>query len=236
MLNDQRGKGRMPGLDKVTTVSLLFILIGLGCSQKKVTPKSENNRSKFSSTSMLPISADIYKKVPFIDRSLSAAPYLAMNVAFEPLAEIRRSIEHSENIVLKHRGEAHITVIAPPEFDQLKSGLSAKLINEVALLNRIQETPFQIICLGKGEKHENGKVVSTFFIVVDAPALRDLRQKIVTLSKTQGKSPVEVKPDDYNPHITVGFTERDLHAEDGVFKNKATCFSQMQIKAQSALD
>jgi len=107
-----------------------------------------------------------------------------------------------------------------------------ELINEVALLNRIQETPFQIVCLGRGQKTEGTKTLSTFFIVVDAPELRVLRQTIATLYKTSGGIANEFKPEGYYPHITVGFSERDLHSQDGVIKNKATCFSEIWLKAQ----
>lgn len=159
-------------------------------------------------------------------------PYLSMNIEFSPMADIRKSIENKEKVTLLHRGEAHITILTPMEYDTLKKVLTMELINEVALLNRIQETPFEIVCLGRGQVTENKKTLSTYFIVVDAPELMTFRQNIATLYKTNGGATNEFKSEEFYPHITIGFTERDLHLQDGVIKSKASCFSEMQLKAQ----
>lgn len=214
-------------LKAVVIVGCAFGLIG--CTHKtKVT----NSKTAVLDSFVIDVDPDIYKKVPFTDNSKNQGPYLSMNVEFSPLDEVRKHVETKEKRTLQHRGEAHITVISPPEYEQLKSVLSMELINEVALLNRIQETPFEIVCLGRGQVRVDKQTLSTYFIVVDAPELVTLRQTLATLYKNNGGQPNDFKPEDYNPHITVGFSERDLHSQDGVIKNKASCFSQMRLKAQ----
>jgi len=54
----------------------------------------------------------------------------------------------------------------------------------------------------------------TYFIVVDAPFLKTWR-------KTRWGLNEEKFP--YYPHITLGFTERDLHLQDGAVKDARSC-------------
>lgn len=68
------------------------------------------------------ISADIHRtdSTPFIPHTESKpyGSYLAMNLPFEPIEALRKELERRESVSLAHRGEAHITVITPPEFDK----------------------------------------------------------------------------------------------------------------------
>lgn len=217
-------------LRMLKAVIIVGVVFGLAaCSHK---PKPTTSKTAVFDASFIAINPDIYKKVPFVDNSKAQGPYLSMNVEFLPLNDVRKQVEAREKLALQHRGEAHITVISPPEYEQLKSALSIELINEVALLNRIQETPFEIVCLGRGQARGDKNMLSTYFIVVDAPELVTLRQTLATLYRNNGGQMNDFKPEGYYPHITVGFNERDLHSQDGVIKNKASCFSQMQLKAQ----
>lgn len=219
-------------LDLLKAIAALLIVGGIiSCAQKKVLAKK---KSLFVSPihSTVTIDPEIYKKISFVDNSKMAVPYLTMNIAFAPISDIRTNIEQKEKLNLVHRGEAHITVITPPEFERLRSVLSMELINEVALLNRIQETPFEIVCIGRGQIQENRKTLSTYFVVVDAPELLTMRHTIATLYKTHGGRPSEFDPDLFYPHITIGYTERDLHLQDGVAKDKSSCLIETQLKAQ----
>tara|TARA_B110001454_G_C12722892_1_gene435547 strand:- start:2458 stop:3117 length:660 start_codon:yes stop_codon:yes gene_type:complete len=218
-------------LDILKAIMAVIIACGLmNCVQKKVATKS--SAPVDINPAAIAIDSEIYKKITFIDNSKIPAPYLSMNIAFDPIAVIRKDVEKKEKVILQNRGEAHITVITPPEFEQLKSVLTMELLNEVALLNRIQETPFEILCVGRGQIKEDKKTLSTYFIVVDAPELLSLRRTIATLYKTRGGLASGFNPEDFYPHITVGFTERDLHASDGVIKSKASCLIDTQLKAQ----
>lgn len=218
-------------------IGTIFTCSVMNCAQKQVGVKSLTksqsgaNKNPINPSAIL-VDPDIYKKVPFVDNSKTAAPYLSMNIDFNSITVIRKDVERIERLVIQNRGEAHITVITPPEFEQLKSVLSMELLNEVALLNRIQEAPFEIVCVGRGQLKEDSKTLSTYYIVVDAPELVSLRRTIATLYKTRGGPAAGFNPDDYYPHITVGFTERDLHLSDGVVKSKASCLIDTQLKAQ----
>lgn len=220
-------------LDILKAVIALSVVCWLfGCTQKKVAPTKSKATFINSNQSPMMVDSEIYKKITFIDNSRVPTPYLSMNIAFDPVADVRKDVEKREKLTLSHRGEAHITVLTPPEFEQLKSALTMELINEVALLNRIQETPFEIICLGRGQRVENKKTLSTYFIVVEAPGLVMLRHTLASLYKTRGGGSTDFDPDAFTPHITVGFTDRDLHVQDGVLKNKSSCLIEMQLKAQ----
>lgn len=215
-------------------LDILKALIGLyvAFSLVQCTHKTKGLRNKTAAldSSSILIDPDIYKTVPFTDNSKTQAPYLSMNIDFTAISDLRKRIEAKQKVELKHLGEAHITVIAPQEYEQLKSVLTMELINEVALLNRIQESPFQIICLGRGQLREGNKTLLTYFIVIEAPELMNLRQTIATLYKTNGGQSNAFRPEEFYPHITVGFTERDLHLSDGVIKDKTSCLSEMRLK------
>ncbi|OYZ19269.1 MAG: hypothetical protein B7Y39_12085 [Bdellovibrio sp. 28-41-41] len=205
----------------------------MNCAQKKVITKSPNSTNLNSiNSSAIPVDPDIYKKIAFVDNSKTAAPYLSMSIDFDSIAAIRKNVEKIDRLVLQNRGEAHITVITPPEFEHLKSVLTMELLNEVALLNRIQETPFEVVCVGRGQLKEDKKTLSTYYVVVDAPELVSLRHTIATLYKTRGGLVAGFNPDEFYPHITVGFTDRDLHQSDGVVKSKVSCLIDIQLKAQ----
>jgi 2'-5' RNA ligase len=202
----------------------------MNCAQKKVAGKQ--SPAVDVNPSVIAIAPDLYKRVPFVENSKTAAPYLAMNIDFDSISTIRKDVEKMEKLSLLNRGEAHITVITPPEFEQLRSVLTIELLNEVAQLNRIQETPFEIVCVGRGQLKESKKTLSAYYVVVAAPALITLRHTIAILYKTRGGLAADFNPDNFYPHITVGFTERDLHQSDGVVKSKATCLIDTQLKAQ----
>ncbi len=98
------------------------------------------------------------KKV-FDNRSLAFIPhqgdgpfdtYLTMEIQFEPMAELFKQLLIQKRMPLTSRGEAHITVITPIEFnDVLKSKLSMKEIDDVAKEAVIQSSKFETICVGK---------------------------------------------------------------------------------------
>lgn len=213
----------------VISVSVLFF----GCAQKskvhhvRVSPNVDVSQTVFYTDPA------VFDKVEFVDNSKSPAAYLAMNVSFAPMNEMRLFLEKKEKVTLKHRGEAHITVISPPEYEKLRKYISMALINEVASLNRIQETPFETICLARGVKKEDKKTLSTYYVVVEAPELVALRNKVASIFRSHGGSSDDFNAEDFYPHITIGFTDRDLHASDGIIKSKSSCLIEMQLKDQS---
>ncbi|MGZ3745455.1 MAG: 2'-5' RNA ligase family protein [Pseudobdellovibrionaceae bacterium] len=155
--------------------------------------------------------------------------YLAMNLPYTPYQAILEQLQKLEGISLVSRGEAHITVITPIEYNRiLKKHLKIDEIHKIAEAEKIQETPFTPVCIGKVQKELKGKMEKAYFVVVESPALIELRGKIEEAYVNNGGRPQEFIPERFMPHVTLGFTARDLHLEDGVFKNNTSCLYQFQ--------
>ena len=50
-----------------------------------------------------------------------------------------------------------------------------------------------------------------------------IRQKISDLVHKRSGEGRLLSVDDYYPHITIGFTKKDLHANDGIVKDLESC-------------
>jgi hypothetical protein len=157
--------------------------------------------------------------------------YLAMNIPFGPVNKFFKQIVNRSRTPLMSRGEAHITVIGPLEYSNELSGyISMNEIDLIAKDYKIQESSFSIICLGSAQKFINGDFTQTYYLVVDSPALLKLRQNILKHIVSRGGSPTLFVPENYYPHITVGFIRSDLHDSDGVYKDISTCESDIEIE------
>lgn len=149
--------------------------------------------------------------------------YLAMPLPFPPFDKLRQEIERSENLSLKNRGEAHITVITPPEFKVLQKKISMKEVTQIAAKMKLQETPVKPLCVGKGSLKDSKETKETFFVVVQADRLFEIREALQKLYVSRGGNPGDFSPELFYPHVTLGFTQRDLHFEDGVIKDASSC-------------
>jgi len=69
----------------------------------------------------------------------------------------------------------------------------------------------------------------TFLVLVDSPKLRKIRGKIWRLFVKKGGEPSAWDPAWFFPHITIGYTKRDLHELD-VIKNIRSSWDKL-IKA-----
>lgn len=159
--------------------------------------------------------------------SQSAAPkgYVSYQLAYPNYQAIFQRLQLESERKLKSRGEAHITIVTPPEFEILKKKIKPDRIHEVASTFLDKTIPFEHVCLGEGEKKIKDQIEKVFFVVVTAPDLLRLRR---TLAEEGHFSKNEFDPDLFFPHITLGFTERDLYYEDGVIKNKESCKTNLQ--------
>jgi hypothetical protein len=132
---------------------------------------------------------------------------------------------------LKNRGEAHVTLITPPEFKVLTASPGTKLTPEKihAFFKNAapSEKDFSKICIGRGLLKKGQSELKTYYVVLKSDRLRKLREE---LSAESGLSPQQFDPDLFFPHITLGFTERDLFYEDGVIKTAKSCSPKIQIK------
>lgn len=199
-------------------LSLAVAGAGSGCAHKSASPALTGDEQR--------LRQDLFTPVTFIqheDTSV-AGTYLAQNVYSPAVETLRADIEDRDGVKLKSRGEAHITVINPGEYDRaLKQRLSMARISQLAREAGIQQLPFRPLCLGKGTRAVGSQTDLTYFIVVEAPGLAELRKKIGEAFVQAGGDPREFDAGFFEPHITVGFTDRDLHVEDGVTKDARSC-------------
>lgn len=155
------------------------------------------------------------------------ASYLAMNLPHTPVATLQRRLETEFETSLISRGEAHITVITPPEYVRLRPYVSMVTINRLAG-PLLQTTSFRVLCLGRSQASLNGTRHSTYFLVVDSPGLLNIRRQIAAAYREAGGS-APAFTEDYHPHITIGFTKRDLYANDGAIKDRRSCLEKDDV-------
>lgn len=147
--------------------------------------------------------------------------YLAINLPYAPVARLVKDIEITFGDKLISRGEAHITVITPPEYERLSAYLDISEIHTMFAAT-LQSTSFGIDCVGRSQAVLDGVIESTYYLVVDSTGLDDIRQQISRhYQLAGGPKPAFAQP--FHPHITIGFTRRDLYTEDGAVKNRASC-------------
>ncbi len=151
--------------------------------------------------------------------------YLAMNLPFSPVKELYQKIQALDGVSLKSRGEAHITVVTPVEYWSILKphNITIEQINQIADLMKIQNSKFDPLCVGRGSVILSGKEENTYFIVVQSNDLVNIRREIQALLVQMGGGATEFNPENFYPHITIGFTSRDLHESDGIIKNTRLC-------------
>jgi hypothetical protein len=125
---------------------------------------------------------------------------------------------------LRSRGEAHITVVTPPEFQVLQSQVSIQELDGLAQDPSLQATEFSIVCLARQSPTNS---LFTYNLIVDAPGLFEYRRKVQSVFEQRGGQGFDAEF--YFPHITLGFEQRDYHISDGIFKNATTCICPLQL-------
>lgn len=151
--------------------------------------------------------------------------WLGRQLPYPPFEKLRKKLEETLGKPLLHRGEAHITVITPIEYDEfLSKKMSMARINEIAKSQQIQNANFEPICLGQGEANPDGKgSLQTYYIVVKSPELESIRKKIEDEFLQLGGQKDNFRATYWFPHITLGYTKRDLHLSDSVYKDEKSC-------------
>lgn len=184
--------------------------------------------SSIYAAEQIPLSKDIYTKLEF-DSHRGNNPFetaLAMNVQYAPLKVIRNALSQYLNYQLNFftgwnkNGEAHITVITPPEYDLIIGKfVSIDRIEQIALEDKIQSSDMDIQGIGRGTAFINGKEEETYFIIVHSENLLNIRQHIYQEYVKNGGPKEAWDPKHYYPHITIGYSLRDLHESDNVIKD-----------------
>lgn len=185
--------------------------------------------STFEKHKPIQLSTQIYekrlKKSEFHNGKAPYGSYLTLDLKYAPYKKIYNDLK-MDYPTLINRGEAHITVLTPIEYhQQLEKHVSIKKLYRKLKKNNLQQANFEILCLGRGEKEIDGKKEYTFYLVLNAPELVIERKRIKKMFKAKSS----FKAEKYYPHITIGFTKRDLHESDGVIKNSETCYRDVQF-------
>ncbi len=164
-------------------------------------------------------------RMPFFERN----PALALNVEYQDVKRLRSEISKLIDKPLTFfkgwdkQGEAHVTTITPPEYNnKLKPYVSPEAINRIAQDYDIQSADLRVLGIGSGKKLFNGQVGETFFIIVESKKLRQIRNAIYKVyldNKGPLSGPNAFRPNDFYPHITIGFTHEDIHESDGLIKD-----------------
>ena len=160
--------------------------------------------------------------------------YLSMNLQFLAFSNLRNQVENYIGRTLNHRGEAHVTVITPPEFfDVLQKKLSIREIEAIAHKFGLQDSVVSATCVGKGTVVENEQKLETYFLVVESQNLLQIRREIHREFIARGGNRSDFDPEQFFPHVTLGFTMRDLYISDGVVKDKSSCWKDIRVSTKT---
>ena len=186
--------------------------------------------STYAQTTELKLPTDIYQNNEEIFQSHQGDGAfdntLAMTVKYGPIKDLRAQLESALNVKLDYfkawnpDGEAHITVITPVEFHTvLKNKLTMNEIEAIAQRYDLQDSRLSLMGLGSARIKLNGKDEETYFVIADSYDLRNIRHQIFYEFTRRGGDRAAFDPTWYFPHITIGYTKRDLHEADGILKN-----------------
>ena len=210
---------------------ILFLLSMAINSPAFAAPRSEASPVKITYTKEIFQNSALLFEVHHGAGSFGKA--MAMNVSYEPVKRIREQVEQNIGYKLKiftgwnATGEAHITTITPPEFTNIFSTyVTIQEIDNIARANNIQDADLRVDGLGRGVVVINNRQEETYFILVHSEKLLKIRREIWKLLVSRGGDPKSFDADHFYPHITLGFTLRDLHESDGVLKDRQHSLDQ----------
>lgn len=198
-----------------------FVIFNVACADNEAFLSSQNYVLK----------DEIWDLAPFVknDARTHFGTYLVRNVPFAPIHILKQLLENSFNMQLLDRGEAHITVITPPEYEALKNKIDIHEIHQM-VEHTLQSSSFDPVCIGEGTLQIDGKSESTYFVVVNSSDLFEVRRTIAERFYQRGGSRSAFDPETYYPHITIGYTKRDLHAQDGIVKDQNSCIARVIVE------
>ncbi|KAJ1963245.1 hypothetical protein GGI12_002166 [Dipsacomyces acuminosporus] len=179
-------------------------------------------------------------QVPFSNHSIDKpfGSYLQMSLDFAPFKVLFGSVNATVG-TLKSRGEAHITIVTPPEFDRVlkPAGVTIKEIEQIALKHNIQCARLKPACLGRFQgslpnpltENDKGKFTLYSLVVDDyREDLVNIRRDIYRLYRKKGGEGALFQAEGFWPHVTLGFDRRDLFIEDGIYKGTNFCYAPIK--------
>ena len=97
--------------------------------------------------------------------------YVSLDLAYPYYKALLNKLELRKKLTLKNRGEAHITIISPPEYAILLTGIPRETLDNAAS-EFLKTTPcFEHLCLGVGELKTKVKSSQTYYLVISSAEL-----------------------------------------------------------------
>lgn len=159
------------------------------------------------------------------------ANYISYDFPFAAFDHTRVELEARAGTKLATRGEAHITVVTPPEFQKLVKVLAPGIVRTTIAAEIHPATPdVKAHCVGQGT-HKNDQ---TWFVVVESSSLKRAREALAKLFIAGGGAAADFNAGEFYPHVTLGFVNRDLHLQDGVVKDLTSCKFPLDRSHRSA--
>jgi len=203
----------------------------------KVPPPYKPLQASAMSANRFKLSSNVYRTdmVNFV-ANMGPNPFqswLQQTIDYTWLKPVFDQVQAIVKKPLKNRGEAHITVVTPPEYDQVlkPAGVTMTDINKLAVKMWIQRAEFKVKCLGRARTHLNyqGDMDEVYFVLVESEDLFKIREEIQKLYISKGGEPALFAARAFWPHITLGFTTRDMFMTDGVWKDTNACWGDVQV-------
>ncbi len=164
------------------------------------------------------------------------ADHVAMVIPYEPLRRLKEEIEQKEGKTLQSRPEASLTVLSPAELKLLRTRLSLEEIHQMVAKVDLQKIPYRPQCLAVLRSEESQRSLITYYLIVEAEGLRDLRRQVAKRFVEKGGRAQSFYPDAYRPRITVAYNERDLLRDETVPQNSDACIYQLSWASQPTED
>ncbi|MFP5492876.1 MAG: hypothetical protein ACLGG0_15340 [Bacteriovoracia bacterium] len=166
--------------------------------------------STYSYAKTLTLSREVFRTVPF-STQYSEDGALIRSVHYPSVNALIPQLNSLYKLDLKDRGEAHITIITPPEFQSSLGRVFT--INEMLARysSTIQTLPFEVVCVGS-RKSSNGQNL-VFYLVIKSSELTNIRFELSQEAKLRAESrgiPLMFKPEAFWPHITIGYIKGDV--------------------------
>jgi 2'-5' RNA ligase len=157
--------------------------------------------------------------------------YSTMNLPYAPAADLFAQIVKQENLTLRNRGEAHITIVTPVEYWNIlrPMGIRIQQVHDIVSEAGVQNADFEILCLGRGSIGNGISTQYAYYVVVESEDLINIRRRVQELYVQAGGSVDDFNPEHFYPHITLGFSIRDLHENDGVIKDRNSCVANIEV-------
>ncbi|KAL2915382.1 hypothetical protein HK105_204998 [Polyrhizophydium stewartii] len=198
-------------------------------------PASTHFKDTYYFNTNLTLSAPSIPYLPHRGDPAKYGSYVQLTVDFGSVLPIFQQLNATYG-PLTSRGEAHITVITPPEFlFAIKNALTIEEVEAIVLKHNLQSTPFRPVCVARQSQVVTaatspavGKRTFVYNILVDSPGLYAIRREVQKAYIAKGGDPSNF---DYiagfYPHITLGFETNDWFPEDHAYKTYATCFANI---------